>query len=92
MIKVHASKCEIMKGNARFKVHFLSKLAQPSLLISSRTDYLHFTQTLTSLNLYGNQIGDKGAQHLASALQVNRVRLDFSPSHLVLTIFISHRH
>ena len=32
MIKVHASKCEIMKGNARFKVHFVSKLAQPSII------------------------------------------------------------
>jgi hypothetical protein len=32
------------------------------------------TQTLTTPNLDGNQIGDEGAQHLAHALQSNAVK------------------
>jgi hypothetical protein len=32
-----------------------------------------FTQTLTTLNLWGNKIGPQGAQHLANALQINKV-------------------
>ena len=31
-------------------------------------------QTLTELNLHCNQIGDEGAQHLAVALESNKVR------------------
>ena len=34
-------------------------------------------QTLATRHLEGNNIGDEGAQHLADALQVNRVRLQF---------------
>ena len=51
------------------------------LYISCLTYYLHFIQTLTTMDLRGNNIGDAGAQYWASALQVNRVRLDFSPPH-----------
>jgi hypothetical protein len=32
-----------------------------------------FTQTLTTLNLSSNEIGDQGAQDLANALQINKV-------------------
>src|SRR6202034_4343495 len=32
-----------------------------------------FPQTLTILHLYDNQIGAKGAEHLANALQQNKV-------------------
>ena len=62
------------------------------LSISCLMYYLFFEQTLTTLNLRDNNIGDEGAQHLATALQVNTVRFDFSPSHLLSTIFIWHRH
>jgi hypothetical protein len=33
----------------------------------------HLSQTLTTLNVYNNQIGDQGAEHLANALQQNKV-------------------
>jgi hypothetical protein len=36
-------------------------------------DYDHSNQVLTTLNLYGNDIGDAGAKHLARALQINLV-------------------
>jgi hypothetical protein len=32
-----------------------------------------FSQTLTTLDLHNNRIGDDGAQHLAEALNVNQV-------------------
>jgi hypothetical protein len=35
---------------------------------------LDFTQTLTTLYLYSNQIGDKGVQYLSEALQKNSVK------------------
>ena len=37
-----------------------------------------FSQTLTTLNLTGNQIGRDGAESLANALQDNTVNLSFS--------------
>jgi len=33
----------------------------------------YFRQTLTTLDLSRNEIGDKGAEHLANALQQNKV-------------------
>jgi hypothetical protein len=39
---------------------------------------LHFSQTLTTLNLEGNEIGAQGAEHLANVLQQNKVR-SFQP-------------
>jgi hypothetical protein len=33
----------------------------------------YFPQTLTTLELGWNQIGDQGAEHLANALQQNKV-------------------
>ncbi len=33
----------------------------------------HSTQSLTVLNLAGNNFGDQGAEHLAHALQKNKV-------------------
>ena len=50
------------------------------LSILSLTYYHHFTQTLTTLNLNTNNIGAEVAQHLASALQVNTIIPDVSPS------------
>jgi hypothetical protein len=46
-------------------------------LFDSRSyHHLHFfTQTLTTLDLYWNEIGDEGAQHLVDALQNNTVIL-----------------
>jgi Ran GTPase-activating protein (RanGAP) involved in mRNA processing and transport len=41
--------------------------------------FIHeFSQTLTTLALVGNQIGAQGAEHLANALQKNKVTL-FTP-------------
>ena len=72
---------------------FASEHSQTRLLsILSLIYYLHFTQTLTTLDLRENRISDRGAQHLASALEVNTVRLDFLPFHHSSTIFIWHRH
>ena len=45
------------------------------------------TQTLTTLNLWNNQIGDKGAQSIADALRTNTVSL-----FLLLTHSPSHPH
>jgi hypothetical protein len=54
---------------------------------------MNFPQTLTTLDLGGNQIGDQGAGHLANALQQNKVTmltpLDF-PCNCLFIIF--HRH
>jgi len=58
----------------------------------------HFIQTLTTLHLEFNQIGDKGAQYLAEALQHNSVsdHHSFSFFFFVYSIisraFISYRH
>lgn len=54
--------------------------------------YFHFTQTITSLNLEWNKIGAAEAYQLASALQVNTVRIDCIISNASTTISISHRH
>jgi Ran GTPase-activating protein (RanGAP) involved in mRNA processing and transport len=35
----------------------------------------YFTQTLTTLDLEGNQIGSEGTKYLANALQQNTVKL-----------------
>jgi hypothetical protein len=53
----------------------------------------YFSQTLTTLDLTSNQIGDQGAQHLANALQQNKVtRFSslFFPFNYSLSIF--HRN
>ena len=54
-----------------------------SLHLSLSHIYLHlYSQTLTGLYLYSNQIGDAGAQYLADALRDNKVILIFSSSSL----------
>jgi ABC-type uncharacterized transport system substrate-binding protein len=61
-----------------------------SLILSSSISYTHlhvFTQTLTTLDLNYNQIGDAGAQYLADALRNNTVTLILSSS-----ISYTHRH
>ena len=40
----------------------------------SITDHLHFTQTLTTLSLVGNNIGNEGARYLANSLRVNTLK------------------
>ena len=60
------------------------------LILSSFIEYTHthfFTQTVTTLNLSFNQVGDKGAQHIADALRNNTVTLMLSSS-----IEYTHRH
>jgi hypothetical protein len=37
-----------------------------------------FTQVLTTLHLYNNQIGDNGAQKLGDALKANNISYFFS--------------
>lgn len=53
---------------------------------------LHLTQTFTTLDLRNNQIRAEGAQHLASALRVNTVRINCTTSRHLSTITISYRH
>jgi len=36
--------------------------------------YIYYIQTLIRLDLYMNRIGDKGAQAIARALEINQVR------------------
>jgi hypothetical protein len=44
-----------------------------SALLPSQTCIHYFLQTLTTLNLAGNKIGPKGAEHLSNALEQNKV-------------------
>lgn len=51
----------------------------------------YFPQTLTKLNLYGNEIGNEGAKHLANALQQNKVTslVCQSSSYLIIRLLFS---
>ncbi len=49
-------------------------------LFISYYSFLNFLQTLKSLDLSGNLIGDVGAQYLADALRDNKVNTVFSSS------------
>ena len=60
--------------------------------ISTLIYYLHFIQTLTTLQLHLNQIRNEGVLHLANALQVNTVSPSYSTSHHLSIIFILRRH
>ena len=54
-----------------------------TLILSSSIEYTHrnfFTQTLTTLNLGGTQIGALGAQHISDALRNNTVTLILASS------------
>ncbi len=53
-----------------------------------------FTQTLTHLYLYINNIGENGAQHLSESLKINKVNLIYSLhisfSYLLILFFYRH--
>ncbi len=52
----------------------------------------YFPQTLTTLNLYGNEIGGQGAEHMANALRQNQVgRLTLLYFLFNHSFIISHR-
>ena len=51
--------------------------------------YIHFTQTLTTIDLTDNTIGVDGAIQLANALLVNTVRPKFTRLNLLYRILIS---
>jgi hypothetical protein len=51
-----------------------NKLGAKQFPLSVYSSVPYLTQTLTTLNLHGNQIGDKGAQYLGEALRTNTVR------------------
>jgi hypothetical protein len=51
------------------EIDVASSTALPTLIYN----FLRFKQTLTTLQLKSNQIGDQGAQDLAHALQINKV-------------------
>ena len=44
----------------------------------------YFLQTLTTLDLWGNEIGDEGAKYLADALKSSKVSKPFIPPVLIL--------
>jgi UDP-3-O-acyl-N-acetylglucosamine deacetylase len=54
--------------------HALQSNTVREVLSSSVTYHTVSIQTLTTLNIYGNKIGDEGARHLGHALQNNAVR------------------
>ncbi len=59
------------------------------ILLLSYIDVKFFTQTLTSLELQENQIGDEGVQYLTDALKNNQVNFFIS---LVWILIFSYRH
>ena len=71
---------------------------QYSEIITPSSFYHHlipvsFIQTLTTLNLDGNQIGDQGAQYLSEALRHNRVRLSlFQVFTIISFLSLLYRH
>lgn len=75
------SKCIASKQSKTSFLSFWSLLCYP-----------HFTQTFKTLYLAYNDIGDETAQHLANALQENRVRFHIPLYDLSSTIVISHRY
>lgn len=50
----------------------------------------YLTQTLTTLNLDVNQIGDAGAQYLGDCLRINTVRKKDSAWHIFYSCLLSH--
>jgi len=71
---------------------------QYSEIITPSSFYHHiipvsFIQTLTTLHLYDNQIGDQGAQYLGEALRHNTVRSSLLHVLIIISFLsLSHRH
>jgi len=71
---------------------------QYSEIITPSSFYHHlipvsFIQTLTTLNIYGNQIGDQGAQYLGEALRHNTVRSSLLHLFTIISFLsLSYRH
>ncbi len=51
---------------------------------------IRFTQTLKTLNLSFNEIGPRGAEHLANALQQNKVT--YNPYLIIHSLFYIDTH
>jgi hypothetical protein len=70
--------------NQHFRiVHGSSLDIYTNFQFNNNTQYLffhYFAQTLTTLDLYSNGIGDQGVQHLFDALQKNQVTYSISHS------------
>ena len=65
-----------------------------TIFVSLRSTFL-LSQTLTTLNLWNNQIGDQAAQYLGAALQHNTVSDINTHSlfvSLMFTFLLCHRH
>lgn len=58
---------------------------------SIQSIFSHITQTLTTLDLFNNHIGEKGMKHLSDALRDNTVR-EHLHSFLALQPLLSYRH
>jgi len=84
--------------SSRCAIFGWSITTQYSEIIAPSSFYHHlipvsFIQTLTTLNLDGNQIGDQGAQYLGEALRHNRVRLSlFHIFTIISFLSLSYRH
>ena len=48
---------------------------------------LYLLQTLTTLNLRWNEIGDEGAESISHALQINKVRYTFNLFTFISSLF-----
>jgi len=90
----------LRQSNRRSRCTILgwSITTQYSEIITPSCSYHHlipvsFTQTLTTLDLSYNKIGDQGAQYLGEVLRHNTVRSSFLPVFtIILFLSLSYRH
>jgi hypothetical protein len=64
----------VLKGHNTLLMHYEATRWDKFSPHQSHINYYFSIQTLTTLNLYVNNIGDEGAQHLAHASKSNAVR------------------